>query len=213
MRLSPARQPPPYKLLSLLFQYPDAALLARRAELAETIQTLPNDRARTAIMRFAAYFITARPLQLQQEYVTTFDLQKRSGLYLTYYTEGDTRKRGMALLRLKRIYAAAGLPLEGRELSDYLPVVLEFAALAPQGLGAHILGEHRTALEVLRTQLRGVESPYRHLVDAVCFGLPGLRRADLDTVKRVLKEGPPHEEVGLQPFAPPEVMPVTGARR
>ena len=41
----------------------------------------------------------------------TFDLHKRSGLYLTFYGEGDKRERGMALLRLKRLYRAAGLPL------------------------------------------------------------------------------------------------------
>ena len=43
----------------------------------------------------------------------TFDLHKRCGLYLTFYAHGDKRERGLALLRLKQLYRAAGLPLEG----------------------------------------------------------------------------------------------------
>ena len=31
--------------------------------------------------------------------------------------------------------------------------------------------------------------------------------------RRIATEGPPDEEVGLEPFAPPEVMPVAGAPR
>lgn len=114
-------------MLSLLFQYPATALLEQRAGLAEEIRCLPPSRTRRALERLLPHLMSSEPLQRHQEYVSTFDLQKRSSLYLTYYTEGDTRKRGMALLRLKRIYSAAGLPLQGRELSDYLPVMLEFA--------------------------------------------------------------------------------------
>ena len=63
----------------------------------------------------------------------TFDLGKRCALYLTFYSLGDRRDRGLALLRLKKLYRAAGLPQDGTELPDYLPVMLEFAAAAPRG--------------------------------------------------------------------------------
>ena len=33
-------------------------------------------------------------MSLQQHYVETFDLDKRSGLYLTFYGQGDKRERG-----------------------------------------------------------------------------------------------------------------------
>ena len=72
-------------------------------------------------------------MAIAQHYVETIDLHKRSGLYLTFYSDGDKRERGSALLRLKQLYRAAGLPLEGTELPDYLPVMLEFAAAAPRG--------------------------------------------------------------------------------
>lgn len=213
MRLPGPRRRPPYKLISLLLQYPSEELLEQRSELAQAVAELPASRPKDAVERFFAHFESRPPLDLQQEYVKTFDLQKRSSLYLTFYTEGDTRKRGMALLRLKRIYSAVGLPIGGRELPDYLPAMLEFAELAPAGLGDHLLIECRTGIELLRMHLQDVKSPYVHLLEAVSIGLPRLRLADLEAVKRLVKEGPPHEEVGLQPFAPPEVMPAMEARR
>jgi nitrate reductase delta subunit len=119
----------------------------------------------------------------------------------------------MALLRLKRLYTAAGLPLQEPELPDYLPVMLEFAALAPAGHGRRLLAEHRPGLELLRAALRECGSPYLLLIDAVCADLPRLVHAELERVRRLAVEGPPLEEVGLQPFAPPEVMPSFEARR
>ena len=198
---------PPYKLLSLLLQYPEERLIDARPELAQAIAELPRSAERRSVEKFWAHFAAATPTQLQQQYVETFDLQRRSSLYLTFYSEGDTRKRGQALIRLKRLYAMAGLQMEGRELPDYLPVMLEFAELSPDGAGRRLLAEHRTGLELLRIHLTELEIPYRHLLDAICSGLPRLDAADLDAIGRLLKLGPPAEQVGLEPFAPPEVVP------
>jgi nitrate reductase delta subunit len=202
-----------YKLCSLLLQYPDAELVAARGDLRAAVRELPRSDAATALERFCAWWASAEPLAIEQHYVETFDLHKRSGLYLTFYGEGDRRERGMALLRLKRLYRAAGMPLEGRELPDYLPVVLEFAAATPGGRGDVVLREHRPALELIREGLRERSSPYAHVLDAVCATLGDLSMADRARVARLAAAGPPQELVGLEPFAPPEVMPSTGARR
>ena len=106
-----------------------------------------------ALERFCEWWAGTGELELQQHYVETFDLHKRSGLYLTFYGEGDKRERGVALLRLKRLYRSAGLPLEGSELPDFLPAMLEFAAAAPAGDGEIVLREHRAALELVRAGL------------------------------------------------------------
>jgi nitrate reductase molybdenum cofactor assembly chaperone NarJ/NarW len=200
---------PPYKLLSLLLQYPSEELLEARSAIGEAIAQLPRSVGfeREELRQFFTYLGCASDLTLRQDYVETFDLQKRSSLYLTFYTQGDTRKRGLALLRLKRLYAAAGLPLQGSELPDYLPVMLEFAELAPAGVGQQLLAEHRGALELLRLHLRQCKSPYLHLLEAICAGLPRLAIGDLEAVRRLALEGPPSEQVGLQPFAPADVMP------
>ena len=47
----------------------------------------------------------------RQDYVETFDNRRRCNLFLTYFAHGDTRKRGMALLRFKQTYLASGFEL------------------------------------------------------------------------------------------------------
>lgn len=207
MRLG--RRRPPYELLSVLLQYPTNAVLDARPALAEDVAALPRSTERAGLERFMAWFVPAPAVEAQQRYVATFDLQKRSGLYLTWFTHGDTRNRGLALVRLKRIYAAAGLRLEGPELPDFLPVMLAFAALAPGDAGRGLLAEHRVGLELLRRHLD--DSRYRHVVDAVRAGLPRLGAPDVAAVRRLVREGPPEEQVGLRPFAPGDVVPAAEA--
>ena len=139
-----------YKLCSLLLSYPDDELLAARDEICDAMRALPGSPARASLERFCAWWRDQDPLALAQCYVSTFDLDKRCGLYLTFYGEGDRRERGMALLRLRKLYRAAGLPQQDGELPDFLPVMLEFAAAAPSGRGELVLREHRAALELVR---------------------------------------------------------------
>jgi nitrate reductase delta subunit len=201
-----------YKILSLLLQYPSLDFLPGSPTIYTAAAALPASPARAAIERFLGYQSATSVVTLQQDYVRTFDFQKRLSLYLTYYQQGDRRQRGMALLHLKRRYAAAGLPLAGSELPDFLPVVLEFAALAPTGCGEQVLAEFRPALELLRLALHDARSPYADLLDALCLELPALTDAEQAEVRRLAAEGPPAEQVGLEPFGPPEVMPA-GLRR
>ncbi len=202
-----------YKLCSLLLQYPDAELRSAQGEILDAIGELRRSPAAAALERFCDWWTRTDSLAVAQHYVQTLDLNKRSGLYLTFYGEGDKRERGTALLRLKRMYRAAGLPLQGTELPDYLPVMLEFAAAAPPGYGEVVLREHQAALELVRLSLRDHESPYANLLDAVCLMLGAPSAADRARVHKLAAHGPPQELVGLEPFAPPEVMPAAEARR
>jgi len=196
----------PYKLASILLQYPDGPVLEAREEIAGAARELPAGRQGDAIRDFAEWFGQQPVDELQRRYVETFDFVRRSSLYLTYHLLGDRRHRGMALLTLKQRYTAAGLELDDRELPDFLPVMLEFAALAPEP-GIELLGRHRDALELVRASLHESASPWGMLIDAVCAPLPGLTRAQVARIRRLAREGPPDEEVGLEPFAPPEMMP------
>lgn len=200
------RRPPPYALLSYLLRYPEDGLALARPEVA----ALPDGEARAALERFLQACDDGRDPRVR--YVETFDMRRQVTPYLTYYEHGDTRRRGVALLRLKRLYREAGLPPADGELPDHLAVMLAFAALAPDGYGETILAEHRPALELLRGALHQASSPYAHVLDALVAGLPLLRAEDRETLARLAAEGPPQEAVGLEPFAPPEVMP-TEARR
>jgi nitrate reductase molybdenum cofactor assembly chaperone NarJ/NarW len=202
-----------YKLCSLLLCYPDGELLAARYELAAAVAELRVSPAARCLTRFCDWWTGEDPMVLQQHYVETFDLHKHSGLYLSFYGEGDRRARGVALLRLKRMYRAAGLPLEGTELPDYLPVMLEFAGAAPRSRGELALREHRPALELLAAALRERGTPYSEVIDAVCLTLGEPSVAERARAAKLASAGPPGELVGLEPSAPPEVMPLPGGGR
>jgi nitrate reductase delta subunit len=203
-----------YRLCSLLLLYPDEDLHGARGELREAVARLPRSAAAAALDRFLGWLEETGPIEAAQHYVETIDLHKRSGLYLTFYSDGDRRERGSALLRLKQLYRAAGLPMEGSgELPDYLPVMLEFAAAAPDGRGEIVLREHRAGLELVRLSLRDLGSPYAELLEAVCHTVGALSPAERALAGKLAASGPPQELVGLEPFAPPEVMPVAEARR
>ena len=84
-----------------------------------------------------------------------FDLSRKHALYLSYWTDGDTRRRGEVLGRFKSAYRASGFLVDTHgELPDYLPMVLEFAALADLDAGRELLQAYRPSLELLRIALR-----------------------------------------------------------
>ena len=191
---------------SLLLAYPDDEL-AGRLGLLRQVAAAASPPIGEPLLRFLGH-ATSTPLpELAAEYVTTFDHRKRCCLFLTYYAHGDTRKRGMALLRLKHTYAAAGLRLADDELPDHLAVMLEFAATAGPAAGRALLLEHRAGLELLRLALHDIASPWAGVLDSVSATLPGLGGDERQAVARLAAQGPPEEQVGLAPFGPPEYMP------
>ena len=193
----------PYKLASVLLQYPTIALFDGAGQLEEAVKGMPR-AAQGPFGIFLEWLSRTSPDTVARHYVETFDLRRRCALYLTYYRYGDTRKRGMAMLSFKAAYRAAGLEPSDSELPDYLPLVLDFAALHPRG--EKLLRAHRADLELLLRALRDASSPYADIIEAVCTQLPVLRRPDQALVRRFWESGPPAEEVGLEPFAPPEYL-------
>lgn len=194
----------PFKLASVLLQYPTGAVLGGLDALDAAVGQVPRREARERLQRFLAWLRETPPTEVAQHYVETFDLRRRCALYLTYYRCGDTRKRGMAMLSFKTAYRVAHFDPTDDELPDYLPLVLEFASLSPRGVD--LLRARRADLELLRKALAEAGSPYLLVVEAVCSLLPRLRRRELGMVDAHWEKGPPHEEVGLEPFAPPEYL-------
>jgi nitrate reductase molybdenum cofactor assembly chaperone NarJ/NarW len=178
----------PFRLLSVLLRYPDELLVAGREELLSAADDSRIESFVAALDRF--------PLgELQGEYVATFDFDRRASLHLTYHTHGDRRQRGLELVRLKRRFAEAGFELADDELPDYLPALLEFASLVPDG--AEPLAELRPSLELVRGRLHQRESRYAPLLDVLVEALPPLTRAQEERARRLAEEGPPGELVGL----------------
>ena len=189
---------------SVLLSYPDdesfADDLVAVGRALEQLPAGPRDELEVT----ARWLAAMTPPEAAAAYVDTFDLRRGASLYLTYYRHGDTRERGMALTALVDAYRAAGLRVAPGELPDFLPALLELAAVTPAG--AAVLSEHRAALEALRADLEQAKSPYVEVVRAVVDALGGLSRADRSALARYRAQGPPSERVGLEPFAPPEVI-------
>jgi nitrate reductase molybdenum cofactor assembly chaperone NarJ/NarW len=203
---APAAASAPWALLSYLLRYPTPEIVAARPQLAAEIAALPAGPVHDALAGFLDGW-TGDQTALAAQYVETFDLRRRATLELTYYAHGDTRERGMALLRLKKLYRAAGLPMDSAELPDHLTVMLAFAALAAPEHGRALLAEHRAAIELLRLSLHDLGSPYAGVLDAIAAALVPLTVSERSEVARLAREGPPDEAVGLEPYGPPEAMP------
>ena len=197
-----------HQLVSRLLAYPDAALVDALPALEAATASLPA-AYRARLLPLLAHLRSVPLVEAQAAYVETFDLRRRCCLYLTYYAYGDTRKRGMALLAFKQAYRRAGVELDGGELPDHLEVVLEFAGSVDPVAGRRLLLDHRAGLELLGLALREGGSPYAGAVAAVSATLPPLRGDEREAIRRLVAQGPPGEDVGLEPFAPPDRM---GAR-
>ncbi len=195
--------------VSLLLGYPSTELLAQLPVLRRVADGLPEVAA--APLRRLCDHLDGPPLgELQAGYTDVFDLRRRCCLYLTYFSHGDTRQRGMALLRFSHAYKGSGLEFVGGELPDHLGVVCEFAATADLELGVRLLDENRAAIELIRTALVDAGSVYADVLDLVRSALREAPPRDLEKALELARTGPPEEEVGLEPFGPPELM---GARR
>lgn len=187
-----------WQMVSLLLDYPDERLLGLVPVLRESTRGVPSVVAEP-LTAFIDH-LEATPLpQLQADYVDTFDVTRRCALHLTYFLHGDTRKRGAALVQFKQAYRRAGVEIEdeGVELPDHLCVVLEFGATADPQTAWKLLNDHRVAIELLRTALKGKESPWLPVVEALRATLPQLQGDDEEALARLIAQGPPQEEVGI----------------
>ena len=191
--------------------YPEQDVIATsgllRAALAESA---PREAENFAPL--LAFWDSSDPSMIQTHYVDIFDLSRKHSLYLSYWTDGDTRRRGEVLGAFKRRYRDSGFLVDLRgELPDFLPMVLEFAALVDPDGGTELLQANRPGLELLRLALLDDASPYAGVLAAVCATLPGASPADRAAVRRMAGSGPPAESVGLDPHDP-RLLPVLGGR-
>lgn len=187
-----------WQAVSLLLEYPGDDHAARIGAVQQVLHHLPPE-----VGSLLQQHITARGdlslTELQVEYVDTFDVTRKCCLHLTYYTHGDTRRRGVALIEFKQAYRRAGVRLgdESAELPDYLPVVLEFGAFVDHEVAWKLLNDHRVGIELLRMALQKRQSRWLPVVDALRQTLPRLDGDDNEALAKLIAEGPPSEDVGI----------------
>jgi nitrate reductase delta subunit len=203
----PQWRPVGARAASLLLRYPDAEVLATVPTITAALDGLPDSVA-GPLRLVAAHHAATDAGVLATEYVELFDFRRRCCLHLTYYTAGDTRLRGEALVGFADAYREAGLRVCDGELPDYLPAVLDLAAT--EDAGWRLLREHRVGLDLLTQALAIVDSVYQYALEAVRAMLPAAQPSDVAAAARLARAGPPQESVGLEPFG---LVDTTGARR
>jgi nitrate reductase molybdenum cofactor assembly chaperone NarJ/NarW len=184
---------------AMLLTYPDRAFYDRLPLVRAAAAGLEARSVRERLTEFCEHAGGTSELKLGENYVATFDLKRKRALHLTYYTDGDTRRRGHALARIKEIYGACGWRLDAVELPDHLAVVLEFAARGDAVQGERLLGRFQSGIELLRAALHDCASPYAAVLDAVAATLPPPDEARREAA-RLAAAGPPAEDVGLDPY-------------
>ncbi len=158
-----------YKLLSVLLDYPDAALKENLPEIGALIAGDPDlgDDAKPKLHGLVGWMQGQDLLSWQGEYVQTFDLTPEHSLHLTHHVFGDDRARGPALVDLGEFYKSDGFETLSTELPDYLPLMLEYAATLDE-LGARVfLSDMVEVLDALAANLEKAGSPYAALIRVV----------------------------------------------
>lgn len=189
-----------WQCVSLLIEYPTEELIELLPAIRSTASRLPGG-VREPLERFTAHLAGSELGDLQREYVDTFDNTRRCALHLTYYTFGDTRKRGIALVQFKQAFRRGGLEVNDEELPDHLSVVCEFGATGDVEIAWKLLNDYRVGIELLYLALDDRKSAWADAVTALRATLPELDGTTTEAVERLLAEGPPNEDVGLDTFA------------
>lgn len=157
------------RALAAMLGYPDAGL---REAMPAIVAALDSERvlkpARLAeLAALGRQLAGMDPFEAEARYVDTFDRGRATSLHLFEHVHGDSRERGPALVDLGQTYERAGLVLEGEELPDHLPVVLEYASTQPDAAAREFLAEMAHILTAIFSALRERESPYASVIAAV----------------------------------------------
>jgi len=150
------------KCLSLLLAYPSAEIQGEIDALADAMEKdgQLSGAALGALTQLIDHYRSADIWDLQEEYVQLFDRSRTLSLNLFEHLHGESRERGGAMVDLLETYRSGGFELQGSELPDHLPVLLEFLSTRPVSEVREILVDASHILGALHTRLTRRESPY-----------------------------------------------------
>ena len=116
--------------VSGLLHYPDDDFFVQARSFEELCDLLSVVRA-CPLREFIRSARSKGLSRLREEHVAIFDMDSKCSLSLAWHRYGDDPRLGRALAGLNELYRDAGFePVQGL-LPDYLPLVLEFFAAAP----------------------------------------------------------------------------------
>jgi nitrate reductase delta subunit len=177
-----------YQLLAELLLYPEARQKDRIRQLGPRVEAAPDD------VRKPLLELLANPaIHDCGAYLEELEMTRDRPLYLGFYLfdepescqSAGTCGRNGYMIELAGIYRHYGLELDGREMPDFLPLVLDFLALSADrqegdegALRQHLIGHYlQPAITAMHERFSEHGGPWLPAVDAVAALLRAEPRA------------------------------------
>ncbi|WP_345797052.1 nitrate reductase molybdenum cofactor assembly chaperone [Castellaniella sp. MT123] len=151
---------PVFSVLSVLLGYPEQDWLDALPELSAAVP-VPVRQRLDPLFTYLQDFDDL--IELQEQYVATFDRRAAHSLHLFEHVHGESRDRGQAMVDLQQEYLKHGLEPASTELPDYVPLFLEFLGQIPPAAAQELLGDAIHVLARLGDKLGESGSPYASL--------------------------------------------------
>ena len=151
-----------FKVLSLLLMYPEADWLSALPDMHAALveESAANGNAAKRMAPLFALLSDTRLIELQENYVATFDRNPSHSLHLFEHIHGESRDRGSAMINLLEEYWKHDFDASASELPDYVPLFLEFLSLLPAEEALPLLGDAVHVLAAVGRKLDKNGSPY-----------------------------------------------------
>lgn len=117
-----------FVILAWLIDYPDKETFSDELRQQVVHDQALSTATRGEILSLFDELSSLPSIERQEMYTHLFEMNRRYTLYMSYYKMTDSRERGTILARLKVLYEMFGVSEATSELSDYLPLLLEFLA-------------------------------------------------------------------------------------
>lgn len=117
-----------FAVLSRLIDYPETETFSPEIRQLLLTDNALSTATRGELLSLFDELAALSLIEVQEMYAHLFEMNRRYTLYMSYYKMTDSRERGTILARLKMLYEMFGISEATSELSDYLPLLLEFLA-------------------------------------------------------------------------------------
>ncbi|MDL0431389.1 nitrate reductase molybdenum cofactor assembly chaperone [Marinobacter sp. TBZ242] len=157
------------KVMARLLEYPTAELQESRDALVAAVledNRLPRQN-KEQLLQCIDLVCDGDLLDMQENYVGTFDKGRATSLLLFEHVHGESRDRGQAMVDLMEQYRANGLEIDAKELPDYLPLFLEYLSTRPWEEIRNWLEDIHHILGLLGERLYQRESLYHVVMDSL----------------------------------------------
>jgi nitrate reductase delta subunit len=151
-----------FKVLSMLLIYPESDWLAALPDMHAALvdEAGFNGDAAARVAPLFNLLSDSRLIDLQENYVATFDRNPSHSLHLFEHIHGESRDRGSAMIDLLQEYWKRDFDASASELPDYVPLFLEFLSLLPVEEALELLGDAVHVLAAIGRKLGANGSPY-----------------------------------------------------